>query len=693
MPRLVGLTHTRVKSGREDGVGVKGKGVEEHLGMIDEDYFVGREPAESVAIVGGGGSSVGSDASGSVRDDLGVGGGTAGAAADPSRSPTWSFKSLFSSPTSSRAHTRASSLQAANFGQGGGSSGVANARPLVGNTASSSNLSTTTANLSRRPSARRVRRQTSSPVAPGSPVQGLVLPVPPVVSGGDDEFAGGADRESGAAGGGRARRGEVQEEEHDDGTWSGSRTRRSSGYSTLGSWVGSFLWAGSGDADGDDRGRRERSSSQEEGGRKVLTESPSPVSSSAGRTLGVHGKSGRPLPRARPSLESIQQVYAAHPHYEPQEVRITHGTPFMPVGGSHSSFSQISGAPGFKPEEYGWDKGFSEELERELRGDPAESTPVEEEEEDDEDCFVLDSGGFSFGFGRERGRDRSDDQSALIARMTNQHQAQAAHRTPLVPPPPPLLAHTTRHTSRSPMRNVGELIEKKMASVVLAARKSSTEPVLTAQVADLIRTHLPPLARLPKTWSLLYSLDQHGISLNTLYANCEAPERNRKLGAGFVGQGGVVLVVRDSEGEGGMFGVYVPEGIGRRRKGFFGGGDSFLWKYTDGGELRVFKATGRNPYFAICEGDYVAFGGGSSAYGLYLDSSLLEGSSARCLTFGNGVLCGHTASIGGSSSVSGDTNGGANGGTAERGRERTVVDGKPVDFECVGLEVWGVGPS
>jgi hypothetical protein len=32
------------------------------------------------------------------------------------------------------------------------------------------------------------------------------------------------------------------------------------------------------------------------------------------------------------------------------------------------SFTQIAGAPGFKPNEYDWDKGFSEELERELQG-------------------------------------------------------------------------------------------------------------------------------------------------------------------------------------------------------------------------------------------------------------------------------------------------------------------------------------
>ena len=50
-------------------------------------------------------------------------------------------------------------------------------------------------------------------------------------------------------------------------------------------------------------------------------------------------------------------------------------------------------------------------------------------------------------------------------------------------------------------------------------------------------------------------------------------------------------------------------------------------------------------------------------YGLYLDESLFDGSSAPCPTFDNEPLC--TGSV--------------------------VGNLKTVKFECVGLEVWGMG--
>ncbi|PBK81555.1 hypothetical protein ARMGADRAFT_867628, partial [Armillaria gallica] len=74
----------------------------------------------------------------------------------------------------------------------------------------------------------------------------------------------------------------------------------------------------------------------------------------------------------------------------------------------------------------------------------------------------------------------------------------------------------------------------------------------------------------------------------------------------------------------------------------------------------VYKTMGRKDYIALCEPDCLSFGGRDGSCWLYVDKSLLEGSLAQCLTFGNDVLC----SLG-----------------------RMCAGGAAL-FECVGLEGW-----
>jgi hypothetical protein len=96
--------------------------------------------------------------------------------------------------------------------------------------------------------------------------------------------------------------------------------------------------------------------------------------------------------------------------------------------------------------------------------------------------------------------------------------------------------------------------------IQLVGRKESTRAVLRTALANTLRPHLPARARLPRTWTLLFSLDQHGISLRTLYARCGAHT------------GGTLLVMRDSED--GCFGVWVADGIREGRGSYFGSGES-----------------------------------------------------------------------------------------------------------------------
>lgn len=88
------------------------------------------------------------------------------------------------------------------------------------------------------------------------------------------------------------------------------------------------------------------------------------------------------------------------------------------------------------------------------------------------------------------------------------------------------------------------------SSVKLALGRSRSRVFFLLQ----IRPHLPPRQRLASKWSLLYSLDQHGSSLGTLY----------HLTARFADKrpdSGNVIVVRDAEG--GLFGAFVNEGQSR----------------------------------------------------------------------------------------------------------------------------------
>ncbi|KAG8215521.1 TLD-domain-containing protein [Butyriboletus roseoflavus] len=213
----------------------------------------------------------------------------------------------------------------------------------------------------------------------------------------------------------------------------------------------------------------------------------------------------------------------------------------------------------------------------------------------------------------------------------------------------------------------------KAKGVILVGRREGTVRVLSEEIADLLRPHLPALTKLPRHWTLLYSLDQHGISLNTLYARCEPriPSRAHPNPP----KGGL-LVIQDAHDA--VFGAWLSEGVKLEKGGYYGSGESFLWRYhppLEGerqGRLDVYTWTGTNEYVSLCEPGFISFGGGDGHFGLYLDASLLDGSSAPCPTFGNPPLCASAPH------VSKEQNG--------------VVKAKgDVSFECVGLEVWGIG--
>ncbi|CDZ97826.1 Oxidation resistance protein [Phaffia rhodozyma] len=270
---------------------------------------------------------------------------------------------------------------------------------------------------------------------------------------------------------------------------------------------------------------------------------------------------------------------------------------------------------------------------------------------------------------------QSSISSSIAANVPSYQSAHITHSNPFytnpssvyVPPSgaPGFVPHTNLLPQGGfPSAAQGGLGEAR--GVQLTGRRQETVGILTEEGAECLRPHLPPRLRLAGSWSLLYSLDQHGSSLGTLYGNCGKfeDERRRKDGSGAAV--GNVLLMRSTRGE--IFGGYVGEAI-KKNVGYFGGGDCFLFKFhpfpntvpgkeSHLGGLEIFKWTGKNQYMCLCESTFMSLGGGDGKYGLYLDSQMYDGISQTCPAFDNEVLC-------------------------------SGPDGK---FECVGVEVWGLPP-
>lgn len=108
----------------------------------------------------------------------------------------------------------------------------------------------------------------------------------------------------------------------------------------------------------------------------------------------------------------------------------------------------------------------------------------------------------------------------------------------------------------------------------------------------------------------------------------------------------------------------------------------------------MYRWTGVNTYVAMCETNSVSFGGGDGHPGLWLDGALFDGSSARCPTFANDILCGAPRPR----SLSPPVRQGGNGdvpadllGAFEALSTGTPGKVKTESFECVGVEAWLIG--
>lgn len=91
--------------------------------------------------------------------------------------------------------------------------------------------------------------------------------------------------------------------------------------------------------------------------------------------------------------------------------------------------------------------------------------------------------------------------------------------------------------------------------------------ILSTALAEEIRLLVPPRLQLAETWQLVYSLEEDGVSLATLYNKCGAASLPKRSS--------FILAVRDAAG--GIFGAYLTDAP-HPSASFYGTGECFLWR-------------------------------------------------------------------------------------------------------------------
>lgn len=134
--------------------------------------------------------------------------------------------------------------------------------------------------------------------------------------------------------------------------------------------------------------------------------------------------------------------------------------------------------------------------------------------------------------------------SALYRRLTDTSPHPAPAQSPSQPPnptTPPLSMSNGAYTQ--PRRTASPFQPPPLSPLALTGFDPATAPsaqILSRALAEEIRLLVPPRLQLADTWSLVYSLEQDGVSLATLYNKCASADLPRSSS--------FVLVIRDAAG-------------------------------------------------------------------------------------------------------------------------------------------------
>jgi len=206
----------------------------------------------------------------------------------------------------------------------------------------------------------------------------------------------------------------------------------------------------------------------------------------------------------------------------------------------------------------------------------------------------------------------------------------------------PFLKHNITNASfYSPSKSPCIIPSGDQIPLKLEDRYDSTIPVINNRIAEQIRTRIPALYKEAIHWKLLYSIDQHGLSLKTLYSNIKHA-------------GPCVMAITTKNNE--IFGAFTSEPFDPSiSNNYYGSGLSFIWKVNDHDNVDFYQSMGgSNQYYILADNHFIAMGGGNGKFGFYLNENLIDGYISPCMTFNY---------------------------------DSSIIENE--NFECYGLEIWG----
>lgn len=126
------------------------------------------------------------------------------------------------------------------------------------------------------------------------------------------------------------------------------------------------------------------------------------------------------------------------------------------------------------------------------------------------------------------------------------------------------------------------------------------------------------------TLRLIYSTNEHGMSLHTLYNRVKTTSPT-------------LLAIRDTEDR--VFGCYAAAPWKSSATRYYGTGESFVFGADGPNMAKVYKWSRANSFFQFTSQTFLAIGGGAgSHFALWIDEDLLMGTTSACSTFASPPL-------------------------------------------------------